>query len=634
MAKETEQIMSPEIAVEEWLQRDFGEEPGREFGVSLLRLKRQLSGRRVGILIDNLEPALDRQGKIISPHRGYVELLRILTDRDGDAITLITSRDRVGETDINLIHYRLSGLNLDAWRTYFQRRHLAIDLDTITNLHTLYGGNAKAMEIIAGTIISDFDGDVVSYAREYRDRPLGETQLKNLIAYQFDRLHSLDPDAYNLLCRLGCYRYQDLPQLERDALVCLLADVSTDRSLEIINSLKNRSLLEFSRGKYCIHPAIRAEAIARLRPDLTAWQQTHTTIADFWTNSVHKITDLNSAITALEAYYHYLEIGDFYRAGQVLLKPRDNQWGQFLPLGSTLYRMGAIQPILTAIDRIIPHLPRDRSTAELYNILGDIYWIKGDVRAAISAQQQTISYATEELIEAEELIIAERNPVPPAHHHYYLKMLEVDSLLSLGLYHIDLWELEIAKEQFQQVIGRASNTHHDRWAQKAKICLALVLSILGDRSQSQVIIKEIEKSIFAKQLTGSSAYFLQKLGQTYTNLADFSAATEIYQQTLTFCKTGNYLQIQAKTLAGLAELDRLQGRLEAAKDKYLHAIEDSDRLGAKCDLAEVYFQAAITWNGAGEVQQSNIYLEKAEQLFTEISAPKQIAKLQFTRSSE
>jgi tetratricopeptide (TPR) repeat protein len=95
-----------------------------------------------------------------------------------------------------------------------------------------------------------------------------------------------------------------------------------------------------------------------------------------------------------------------------------------------------------------------------------------------------------------------------------------------------------------------------------------------------------------------------------------------------------YLQIQAKTLAGLAELDRLQGRLEAAKDKYLHAIAILDRLGAKCDLAEVYFQAAITWNGAGEVQQSNIYLEKAEQLFTEISAPKQIAKLQFTRSSE
>jgi tetratricopeptide (TPR) repeat protein len=159
------------------------------------------------------------------------------------------------------------------------------------------------------------------------------------------------------------------------------------------------------------------------------------------------------------------------------------QWGQFLPLGSTLYRMGAIQPILTAIDRIIPHLPRDRSTAELYNIMGDIYWIKGDVRAAISAQQQTISYATEELIEAEELIITERTPVSPAHHHYYLKMLEVDSLLSLGLYNIDLWKLEIAKEQFQQVIDRASNTHHDRWAQKAKICLSLVLSILGDHGK-------------------------------------------------------------------------------------------------------------------------------------------------------
>lgn len=82
MAKDAQNITSVESVVEEWLKRDLDEEPGSEFGVTLGRLKRQLQVRRVGILIDNLEPALDQQGKLIAPHRRYVtsSRLRIKTE--------------------------------------------------------------------------------------------------------------------------------------------------------------------------------------------------------------------------------------------------------------------------------------------------------------------------------------------------------------------------------------------------------------------------------------------------------------------------------------------------------------------------------------------------------------------------
>jgi len=80
MAKETQNITPAERVVEEWLKQDFGEEPGVEFGVTLGRLKRQLHNRRIGVLIDNLEPALDQQGRLIPLHRNYVELLRVLAD--------------------------------------------------------------------------------------------------------------------------------------------------------------------------------------------------------------------------------------------------------------------------------------------------------------------------------------------------------------------------------------------------------------------------------------------------------------------------------------------------------------------------------------------------------------------------
>jgi tetratricopeptide (TPR) repeat protein len=616
MAKETAQIASAEIVVEEWLLQDLQIEPGREFSVTLFRLKRQLSHRKIGILIDNLEPALDGRGKIVSTHRSYVELLRILTDRQLPGITLITSRDRLCEVDLNLTHYRLSGLDLDTWYTYFKYRQITTLPTEITPLHQTYGGNAKAMEIIAGIIGADFDGDVAAYIRAARNLQLVETSLKQLIGNQFDRLQTLDADAYQLLCRAGCYRDRDLAQVSTEALSCLLWDVKLEDRSQIIDALKNRSLIEYHRGKYWLHPAIRTEAISRLR-NSADWILANRSAAKFWTNSVVKITSLNAAITALEAYYHYLAIDDFDRAASVLLKPRDNQWGQFLPLASNLYRMGSTQSVLTAIVQIIPSLKPSRNTAELYNILGDLYWIVGRVHEAIDTQYQAFNMANNILDSLEDY----------SHDAYCLEILKIDSLSSIGLYHIDLWELTEASNLFDRVIVIASNTVHDRWAQKATICLALVQSYLGNIDRTKELLTQIEPLINDPQWTGSSAYFLQSIGQIYTNIGEFERANIIYQRTLIFCQTGNYLQIQAKTLNGIAQIYRAQGNLKLAQQKHLESIDILIQIGAKCDLAEAYYQAGLTWKATNDPIQSKIYNDNARQLFTEISAPAQLAKI-------
>uniref|UniRef100_UPI0037BFF981 AAA family ATPase n=1 Tax=Chamaesiphon sp. OTE_20_metabat_361 TaxID=2964689 RepID=UPI0037BFF981 len=259
MAKETAQITPAEIVLEEWLGQDLGIDPGREFGVALLRLKRQLSACKIGVLIDNLEPALDRDGRFVDAHRSYLELLRVLTDRQLAGVTLITSRDRLCEIDLNLTHYRLSGLDLPTWQTYFNYRQIATTPSAIAPLHQAYGGNAKAMDIIAGNICTDFDRELNVYLAS-ADRTV-ETGLRQLIITQFDRLQSLDPDAYRLLCRAGAYRYQDLSRVPVAALSSLLWDVTLERQLSVVNSLKNRSLIEFQSGMYWLHPAIREIAI-------------------------------------------------------------------------------------------------------------------------------------------------------------------------------------------------------------------------------------------------------------------------------------------------------------------------------------------------------------------------------------
>ena len=114
MAKDPADITPVEWVVEEWLRQDFGVEPGREFGVTLDRLRRQLRQQNVAILIDNLEPALDAQGQFIAAHRRYGELLRVLADSRGQTLTLMTSRDRLCEPGIPVTHYRLPGLELAA----------------------------------------------------------------------------------------------------------------------------------------------------------------------------------------------------------------------------------------------------------------------------------------------------------------------------------------------------------------------------------------------------------------------------------------------------------------------------------------------------------------------------------------
>lgn len=234
MAKKTTNIVSAAAVVEEWLQRDLNEDSGSELGITLSRLQRCLSQQRIGILIDNLEPALDRDGKLIPAHRDYIELLRILADSRVESLTLITSRDRLCEAEIDLEHYRLSGLDLTAWQSYFSAHQ--IEGKEIAQIQRIYGGNAKAMRLICGVVREDYDGAIASYYQEQGELGI-EIDLKNLVSSQFDRLQQLDLRAYRLLCRLGCYRYQDLARISLAGVQCLLWDVPTKQ--RIIKSLRN-----------------------------------------------------------------------------------------------------------------------------------------------------------------------------------------------------------------------------------------------------------------------------------------------------------------------------------------------------------------------------------------------------------
>ncbi|MEL6496758.1 MAG: NB-ARC domain-containing protein, partial [Cyanobacteria bacterium J06623_7] len=620
MAKETTNIVAVASVVEEWLQRDLNEDSGKEFGVTLSRLKRCLEQRRVGVLIDNLEPALDSHGKFIAEHRDYIELLRILGDRQLQSTTIITSRDRLCEADLTLEHYRLAGLDLTAWEQYFSAYQ--IEPATLAPIHQTYGGNAKAMGLLCGIVREDYAGNLAQYWQENQHYPLVETDLKNLVASQFDRLQQLDPQAYKLLCRLGCYRYQDLSTVSSTGILCLLWDINA-RPRRVIKSLRNRSLLEFADGEYWLHPIIRTEAKLRLEFLTEDWQQAQRKIAHFLTTSVTRIDNIQAGLTALEAYYHYIAIADYRGAAKVILQSRENQWGQYLTLGTTLLRLGIIEPLLVAIEQIVARIDHPRHRSELNNILGDLYWTTGKVPRAITCQEQTIGTSRH----SQQLL----RPTPENRHDlYYWRMLEVDSLLSLGLYNINLWELDTATELLQQAIDLAHNTKHHAWSEKASLSLALINSYRDrDMANSPVarlyrLIIELEDPAYN---TGRFAYFMQLLGQVYCNQRQLEPAQKIWHRAITFARSSHYTQIEAKSLSGLGQLERFAGNYRQA-DLYHHqAIALLEKIAAKCDLAEAYFQWGITLQHSRQTAQSKDCMTQAVALYQQIPAPKQVARI-------
>lgn len=624
IAKETQNITSVESLIEERL-RQLGEEPGREFGVSLDRLKRKLQTERIGVLIDNLEPALDGNGKFIEPHRRYVELLSVLADPAVESLTLITSRECLRESVVTVRHYLLEGLDLGAWQEFLNTRHIQTDSLALSAMHRAYGGNAKAMEILSSTTQQDYEGNLEAYWQASQGDLLLERDLEDLVAYQFNRLQQLNPDAYKLLCRMGCYRYQDVPTVPEEGLFCLLWDVPETQHRRVVKALRDRSLVEFSNGEYWLHPVIRAEARERLRKSKD-WETLNRTAAEFWTESVKTVETVEDALRALEAYYHYLEVKDFEQAGCVIINRRTNKWGKVENLGMDFWRLGLLQQLIYVINRIIDDIKADYCLGFLNLLLGYSYNLTGKINQALKYHDHS------------QKIGSKLFKSPPQKTTkdllFRFRTLEIVSFINIGCCQIDLFEIEEAIENFKKSCLLAENTDWHRYAVDSWYCLAFLNSCLGFEQEAYYFA---DKAYYELSITQWSVwnqgYALLFLGLTYNNLGEIQKSFEMYDRAISFADETHYTQVNAKAVDGLAQLYRKQGDFKTALLKHSEAIELLDKIGAKCDLAEASYQLGLTYQKMGDAQKSQENFDKAIQLFSEMEAPKQVEKVRRARES-
>jgi tetratricopeptide (TPR) repeat protein len=331
------------------------------------------------------------------------------------------------ESAVTVRHYLLEGLDVEAWQEFFNNRNLQTDTPALSAMHKAYGGNAKAMEILSSAILQDYDGNLEAYWQAYQEYLLIERDLEDLVACQFNRLQQLDSDAYNLLCRMGCYRYQDVLTVPEEGLFCMLWDVPEAQRRRVVKSLRDRSLVEFCNGEYWLHPLIRAEAIARLKASQD-WETANYKAAEFWTESVETVETIEDALRGLEAYYHYVGIHDFESACSVILKHRDNKWGAYETLGRSFYRLGLFNKMIDSIDLLLnlDHSRNKSYWSELYNVLGSMYWLTGKLHEAIQYYEAGYQIAID----------------------FKLDLFRLISLLNISLCKLDLWEIEEALKYF------------------------------------------------------------------------------------------------------------------------------------------------------------------------------------------
>jgi tetratricopeptide (TPR) repeat protein len=220
----------------------------------------------------------------------------------------------------------------------------------------------------------------------------------------------------------------------------LLWDVPEAQHRRVIQSLRDRSLVEFCNGEYWLHPVIRAEAINRLR-ESEDWETANRKAAEFWTESIKTVETIEDVLTAFEAYYHCIEISDFELACNVILEKRSNKWEEDEPLGASFYRLGLLRPMISNINHMINYINLGLSLGILYNLLGDLYWKSGNIHEAIECHKLSGDIASNALVEEQELEEAKIITI----------RMQVASFLNRGLCKLDLFEIEKLKIFFRIV---------------------------------------------------------------------------------------------------------------------------------------------------------------------------------------
>ena len=605
--------------------KEFGEDASNNFGLNLEILKRRLSDKSqpsVAFLIDNIEPALGSDLKFLEKLRDYEGLLQVLGDRDVCSFTLITSRRSMIVQRVKVHEYSLQGLDIKAWREYFHDCENGGTSEALEQMRDAYNGNAKAMDILHGAITDRFDRNIAAYWNRCKNALLADAELETLISVEMDWLRDNQPDAYKLLCRMGCYRYQDVKTVPFEGLICLLWDIPESRQVGVVDYLSKSSLIEV-KEEYYLHPAVRESAKSRLLENDKDWKIANHKAAKFWDSLIKVIEKIDDALIAFEPYHHYHAIKEFTLMGETLNFARDNQWEQNEFLGYSLWRLGLIDLVIGSVKCCLNEIYDSTILVDLYNLLGDSYWIKGILNLAIECHEKSYQISTFAIQSNKGT-----NLLP-------FKRRKISSLINKGLCLLSKWEIDDAIKLFfaaRKFCNSSPENLKISYLFVSSFCIAFASS--HSNTWQKISYKYIEKSINSLNALAnvyldswSRGYSLLFVAISYKSLKEIDLSHKFFLRTLDYAIESNYPQLRGLAITGLGELARMNKNNKEAIDFHHQSVEIFELIRSNNDLAEAYFQLGLTYQAMGEHDQAETYKAKALKLFEQMEAPKQIERV-------
>jgi tetratricopeptide (TPR) repeat protein len=604
-----ENLRSAESFVQTWLQQDFQEAAPREFSLSLSLLEQKLHQIKVAIFIDNLESAL-RNGLFLPEYRNYVELLRVLSDPKIKGVTLITSREKLKEPEIRgCFTHLLTGLSLEAWQQYFGYPEAAEDLQALQELHSIYKGNAYSMELLDRYIQNYYEGNIAEAWQQNSQELKQLDSFSFLVNHQLNRLSGHSIQSYRLLCRLAACRYQEIEWLPNTCVKALLWDVNPTEQLKIIWRLCDSSLLQFSRGKYRMHPTIRAAGLNQLQSS-SEWEKTQRSIANYWFASAEQIDSPRLGLQVLEAYYHFLEIEDCDSAWDVLCRPAI----PILPEELFLYFLswGYISQTLELAEKLLNRVSPNRE-ASLYRCIGDChaYLLADGFEVALEYHRRAQFAAKREGD----------------------KWTEFNSYSDMGLCYIAAGEYELGLAIYQAKLDLALSPVSPAIQSRLNSCyceVALLHSYLGQTSEAKAALKEATRHLtqpLESVPPWQACWDLNMAGLAQNNIGDWEQAKQTLEIVVGIAQHFNFTSDIARAWYILGEVFRGTKDFSASLDYQNRAIEFYTKIGAKYELGISNYYIGLTYRDLGQLAIAEKHWQQAVTIFDRMKTPKLVNKV-------
>lgn len=260
--KQTPTLAELIAGIEDFINPGYIASPKITLEENINRLINYLRERRCLIILDDLEAILEAKeiaGHYQSEHSQYGELIkRIASEKDIQSCLVIVSSEKIADL-VTLENTKVHSLQVEGSKEIAQQILASQGLEENDNwdkVITNYGGNPLGLKIVITMIKDLYDGQVENFVNGTQGT--GYLDFHYVMDQQFARLSSSERELMFTLAALQ--RPIGIAELHTDSWL----NLPQSELIEVMTSLRGRSLLERSQTNFSLQPMIWRHTVEQI----------------------------------------------------------------------------------------------------------------------------------------------------------------------------------------------------------------------------------------------------------------------------------------------------------------------------------------------------------------------------------